>query len=91
MRTPTKIRSYPCRSARAEVSELSARGEVLAGTKRAGYPVEEMSERHDHGKNFRGKDRINLCAKSFISQMRPFGEVVRRLKYNANKWVARYS
>src|SRR5271167_779281 len=28
-----------------------------------------MSERHDHGKNFSGKDRIKLCAKSFISQL----------------------
>ena len=43
--------------------------EVLAGTESAGYPAEEMSERHDHGKNFSGKDRIKLCAKSFISQV----------------------
>jgi hypothetical protein len=28
-----------------------------------------MSERHDHGKNFSRKDRIKLCAKSFISQV----------------------
>jgi len=32
-------------------------------------PAEEMSERHDHGKNFSGKDRIKPCAKSFISQV----------------------
>jgi hypothetical protein len=43
--------------------------EVLAGTESAGYPAEEMSERHDHGKNASGKDRIKLCAKSFISQV----------------------
>ena len=43
--------------------------EVLAGTESADYPAEEMSERHDHGKNFNGKDRIKLCAKSFISQV----------------------
>jgi hypothetical protein len=43
--------------------------EVLAGTESADYPAEEMSERHDHGKNFSGKDRIKLCAKSFISQV----------------------
>jgi hypothetical protein len=43
--------------------------EVLAGTESADYPAEEMSERHDHGKNFSGKDRIKLCSKSFISQV----------------------
>jgi hypothetical protein len=43
--------------------------EVLAGTESADYPAEEMSERHDHDKNFSGKDRIKLCAKSFISQV----------------------
>jgi hypothetical protein len=43
--------------------------EVLAGTESAGYPGEEMSERHDHTKNFSGRDRIKLCAKSFISQV----------------------
>ena len=43
--------------------------EVLAGPESADYPAEEMSERHDHGKNFSGKDRIELCAKSFISQV----------------------
>jgi len=43
--------------------------EVLAGTESADYPAEEMSERHDHGKNFSGKDRIKLCAKSFISHV----------------------
>ncbi len=43
--------------------------EVLAGTESADYQAEEMPERHDHGKNFSGKDRIKLCAKSFISQV----------------------
>jgi hypothetical protein len=32
-------------------------------------PTEEMPERHDHGKNFSGKDRVKLCAKSLISQV----------------------
>ena len=32
-------------------------------------PAEEMSERYDHGKNFSGKIRIQLCAKSFILQV----------------------
>jgi hypothetical protein len=43
--------------------------EVLAGTESADSPAEEMSERHDHGKNFGGRDRIKLCAKLFISQV----------------------
>ena len=43
--------------------------EVRPATERTDQPAEEMSERHDHGKNFSGKDRIKLCAKSFISQV----------------------
>jgi hypothetical protein len=43
--------------------------EVLAGAKSAYHPAEEMSERHDHGKNLTGKLRIELCAKSFILQV----------------------
>ncbi len=43
--------------------------EVLPATERPDQPAEEMSERHDHGKNSSGKDRIKLCAKSFISQV----------------------
>jgi hypothetical protein len=43
--------------------------EVLPGTETADQPAEEMSERHDHGKNFRGKIRIQLFAKSFILQV----------------------
>jgi hypothetical protein len=44
-------------------------GEVLAGTKSADDPPEEVQERHDHGKNLMGTIRIQLCAKSFILQM----------------------
>src|SRR5258708_15270976 len=43
--------------------------EVHPSTERTDQPAEELSERHDHGKNFSGKDRIKLCAKSFISQL----------------------
>jgi hypothetical protein len=43
--------------------------EVLPGTENAYQPTEEMSERHDHGKNCSGKIRIELCAKSFILQV----------------------
>ena len=43
--------------------------EVHPATERTDQPAEEMSERHDHGKTFSGKDRIKLCAKSFISQV----------------------
>ena len=40
--------------------------EVLAGTESADCPAEEMWERRDHGKNFGGKARIQLLAKSLI-------------------------
>jgi hypothetical protein len=43
--------------------------EVRPATERTDQPGKEMSERHDHGKNSSGKDRIKLCAKSFISQV----------------------
>jgi hypothetical protein len=43
--------------------------EVLPGTENAYQPTEEMSKRHDHGKNCSGKIRIELCAKSFILQV----------------------
>jgi hypothetical protein len=43
--------------------------EVLPGTENADQPAEEMSEQHDHGKNFSGKIRIQLFAKSFILQV----------------------
>jgi hypothetical protein len=39
---------------------------VLPGTDCADQLAEEMSERQDHGKKLSGKDRIKLCAKSFI-------------------------
>jgi hypothetical protein len=44
-------------------------GEVLPGTENAYQPTEEMSERHDHSRNYIGKVRIELCAKSFILQV----------------------
>jgi hypothetical protein len=43
--------------------------EVLAGTESADQPAEEMSERRDHSRNYIGKVRIELCAKSFILQV----------------------
>jgi hypothetical protein len=43
--------------------------EVRPATERTDQAAEEMPERHDHGKNFSGKDRIKLCAKSLISQV----------------------
>ncbi|PYU70328.1 MAG: hypothetical protein DMG52_25705, partial [Acidobacteria bacterium] len=43
--------------------------EVRPATERTDQPAEEMSERHDHGKNFSGNDRIKPRAKSFISQV----------------------
>ena len=43
--------------------------EVHPATERTDQSAEEMSERHDHGKNFSENDRIKLCAKSFIAQV----------------------
>jgi hypothetical protein len=43
--------------------------EVLPGTENADQTTEEMSERHDHRRNYIGKVRIELCAKSFILQV----------------------
>lgn len=43
--------------------------EVLPGAESADQPAEEMSERHDHGKNFTGRIRIQLFAKSLILQV----------------------
>jgi hypothetical protein len=43
--------------------------EVLPGTENADQPTEEMSERHDHSRNYIGKVRIELCDKSFILQV----------------------
>jgi hypothetical protein len=43
--------------------------EVRPATERTDQPAEEMPERHDHGKNFSGKDRIKLYAKSLILQV----------------------
>src|SRR5467141_2681994 len=43
--------------------------EVRPATERTDQPAEEMSERHDHGKNLNGRNRIKPCAKSYISQV----------------------
>jgi hypothetical protein len=43
--------------------------EVLPGTENADQATEEMSERHDHSRNYIGKVGIELCAKSFILQV----------------------
>jgi hypothetical protein len=43
--------------------------EVFPGTENADQATEEMSERHDHSRNYIGKVRIELCAKSFILQV----------------------
>src|SRR5205823_7692393 len=43
--------------------------EVRPATERTDQPVEEMSERRDHGKNLTGTVQIQLCAKSFILQV----------------------
>jgi hypothetical protein len=40
--------------------------EILPRTESADHPTEEMSERHDHGKNLIGTVRIELLAKSWI-------------------------
>jgi hypothetical protein len=54
--------------------------EVLPGTENADQPTEEMSERHDNSRNHIGKVRIELCAKSFILQLRRFGEAHHSLR-----------
>jgi hypothetical protein len=43
--------------------------EVLPGMESADQPPEEMSERHNHGKNCSGKIRIQSFTKSFILQV----------------------
>src|SRR5260370_6759007 len=43
--------------------------EVLPGTESADQPAEEMSERHNQGKNCSGKIRIQSFTKSFILQV----------------------
>jgi len=50
-------------------------GEVRPATERTDQPAEEMPERHDHGKNFSGKDRIKLYGQVIdFAGVRPFGE-----------------
>src|SRR4029077_15460842 len=51
-----------CRAVNRQVLE----DEVLPGTENADQTTEEMSERHDHSRNYIAKVRIELCAKSFI-------------------------
>src|ERR1700675_485047 len=63
------VRSFSVESQQLPTESQVFEDEVLAGTESADYPAEEMLERHDHGKNFSGKDGIKLCAKSFISQV----------------------
>ena len=41
----------------------------LPRTENIDQSTEEMSERHDHSRNYIGKVRIELCAKSFILQV----------------------
>jgi hypothetical protein len=62
--------------------------EVLPGTETAYQPAEEMSERHDHGKNFSGKIRIQLFAKSFILQVY---DVLARHRFKIRIWCLRRS
>jgi hypothetical protein len=62
-------RSFGVESQQLPTESQVFEDEILAGTESADYPAEEMSERHDHGKNFSEKERIKLCAKSFISQV----------------------
>src|SRR5271167_3725041 len=62
------------RSLRVESQQLPTESQVFEdevhpATERTDQPAEEVSERHDHGENLSGKDRIKLCAKSFISQV----------------------
>src|SRR5882762_7289184 len=52
--------------------EPGFRGRGPPATERTDQPAEEMSERHDHGKHFSGKDRIKPCAKSFIRRCTTF-------------------
>jgi hypothetical protein len=61
------------RSLRVQCQQLPTESQVFEDevhptTGRTDQPAEEMPERHDHGKNLSGKDRIKLCAKSLISQ-----------------------
>jgi hypothetical protein len=46
--------------------------EVLPGTESAHQPAEEMSERHDHGKDSSEKIRIQSLAKAFIGEAHRF-------------------
>ncbi len=57
------------RSSRVQSQQLATESkvfedEVRPATERTEQPAEEMPERHDHGKNFSGKDRIKLAVQS---------------------------
>jgi hypothetical protein len=60
------VRSLRVQSQQLLMESQIFEDEVLAGAESADYPAEEMSERHDHGKNLIEKVRNELCAKSFI-------------------------
>jgi hypothetical protein len=67
-------RQSTARSLRVQSQQLPAesqvfKDEVLAGTESADYPAEEMSERHDHGKNPASRQVIDFVG------VRGFGEV----------------
>src|SRR6266849_1584748 len=62
------------RSLRVQCQQLPTESQVFEdevhpATERTDQPAEEMSERHDHSKNLIGTIRIQLFAKSFISQV----------------------
>jgi hypothetical protein len=61
----------PCRASSQQLPTESQvfEDEVRPATERTGQPAEGTPARHDHGKNFAGKDRIKLCAKLLISQV----------------------
>jgi hypothetical protein len=51
--------------------------EVLPGTENADQATEEMSERHDHSRNYIGKVRIELLRQVIhFAGVRRFGEAV---------------
>src|SRR5271154_488151 len=58
-----------CRAVNRRRGGCACRASNCRRRARFSEPAEEVSERHDHGKNLSGKDRIKLCAKSFISQV----------------------
>lgn len=53
-------------------SQHNAKPQVFPGTESAHQPAEEMSERHDHGKDSSEKIRIQSLAKAFIGEAHRF-------------------